>query len=67
MRYQASKDWRGWALLGVSLVVLVFVLLFVVAAPSISTGIDDRCAESKDNQYACWRAQEAVGPDTIND
>lgn len=30
MRYEASKDWRGWALLGGALVVLILTLLLVV-------------------------------------
>ena len=41
---------------------LVLILLIVGCAPKIDTRVDNRCSDSRDNQYACWRAQEAVGP-----
>ena len=48
----------------VALGVLVVILLIVGCTPSISTGVDDRCNDSKENQYACMLARESGdGPD----
>lgn len=51
----------GMGLIGAALIAFI---VWTASAPDIDTGIDNRCDQSDDNQYACWRAAEAAAPDT---
>lgn len=59
--------WPTVVMLCGALVVLVLLMLLIGCTRSISTGVRDTCNDSndsKDNQYACWLAQESGdGPD----